>query len=40
MVLMTLAAKVWGRTKRKYPIYATKIAWGVVGVLFILFMLN
>jgi len=40
MVLMILAAKVWGWTKRKYPIYATKVAWGVVGVLFILFMLN
>lgn len=40
MVLMILAAKVWGWIKMKYPKYATKVAWGVVGVLFIIFLLS
>jgi len=40
MVLMILAAKFWGRTKKKFPTYATKVAWGVVGVLFIKFLLG
>ena len=40
MVLMILAAKVWGWTKSKFPIYATKVAWGVVGLMFIVFLLN
>lgn len=38
MVLMVLIAKLWGWTKRKFPSYATKVAWGVVGVLFIIFL--
>lgn len=40
MVLMILAAKAWGWTKMKYPNYASKAAWGVVGVLFIIFLLS
>jgi len=40
MILMVLVAKVWGWTKMKLPIYATKVAWGVVGVLFVIFLLN
>ncbi len=40
MVLMVLAAKFWGWTKRKFPIYARKVAWGVVGVLFVIFLLS
>jgi len=40
MVLMILAAKVWGWIKMKYPKYATKVAWGVVGVLFIIFLIS
>jgi uncharacterized membrane protein len=40
MILMILAAKVWGWTKMKFPKYATKVAWGVVGVLFVIFLLS
>jgi hypothetical protein len=40
MFLMVLVAKLWGWTKRKFPIYATKVAWGVVSLLFIIFLLN
>jgi hypothetical protein len=39
MVLMVLAAKLWSWTKMKFPKYATKVAWGVVGVLFIIFLI-
>ena len=38
MVLMVLVAKLWSWTKMKFPNYATKVAWGVVGVLFIIFL--
>jgi hypothetical protein len=40
MTLMILAAKIWGWTKMKFPNYAGKVAWGVVGVLFIIFLLS
>ena len=40
MVLMVLIAILWSRTKTKFPNYATKVAWGVVGVLFIIFLLS
>jgi uncharacterized membrane protein len=40
MVVMIIVAKIWGRTKMKFPKYAGKIAWGVVGVLFIKFLLS
>ena len=40
MALMILAAKIWGWTKLKFPKYAGKAAWGVVGVLFIIFLLS
>ncbi len=40
MTLMILAAKIWGWTKMKFPKYAGKIAWGVVVVLFIIFLLS
>ena len=40
MTLMILAAKIWGWTKMKFPKYAGKAAWGVVGVLFIIFLLS
>lgn len=40
MVLMVIVAKLWGWTKMKFPKNATKVAWGVVGVFFIIFLLN
>ena len=40
MVLMVLVAKLWSWTKMKFPKYATKVAWGVVGVLFIIFLVS
>jgi len=40
MVAMVLIAKIWGWTKKKFPTYAAKVAWGVVGVLFIIFLLS
>ncbi|MCW8813977.1 MAG: DUF1624 domain-containing protein [Ignavibacteriaceae bacterium] len=40
MIAMILVAKVWGWTKMKSPKYAGKVAWGVVGVLFIIFLLS
>ena len=40
MILMVLTAKLWSWTKMKSPNYATKVAWGVVGVLFIIFLLS
>lgn len=40
MVLMILVAKLWSRTKMNFPKYATKIAWGVVGVLFVIFLIS
>lgn len=38
--LMVLIAKIWGWTKMKFPVYATKVAWGIVGLLFIKFLLG
>lgn len=40
MVLMVLVAKLWVWTKMKFPNYATKAAWGVVGILFIIFLIT
>ena len=40
MILMILVAKVWGWTKMKFPKYAGKVAWGVVGLLFIKILLS
>jgi hypothetical protein len=40
MLVMILVAKVWGWMKMKSPKYTGKVAWGVVGVLFIIFLLN
>ena len=40
MVLMVLVSKLWSWTKMKFPNYATKVAWGVVGVLFIIFLVG
>jgi len=40
MFLMVLVAKLWGLTKKKYPNYATKVAWGIAGVLFMIFLLS
>jgi len=40
MIAMILIAKIWGQTKMKFPKYAGKVAWGVVGVLFIIFLLS
>ncbi len=40
MTLMIFAAKIWGWTKMKFPKYAGKAAWGVVGLLFIIFLLS
>ena len=40
MIAMVLVAKAWGWTKVKFPKYATKVAWGIVGVLFIIFLLS
>lgn len=40
MVLMVLVAKLWSWTKMKFPRYATKAAWAVVGVLFIIFLMS
>ena len=40
MVLMVLVAKLWSWTKMKFPKYATKVAWGVVGILFIIFLVS
>jgi uncharacterized membrane protein len=40
MFLMVLVAKLWGWTKKKYPSYATKVAWSIVGVLFLIFLLS
>jgi hypothetical protein len=40
MLVMILVAKVWGWTKMESPKYAGKVAWGVVGVLFIIFLLS
>jgi uncharacterized membrane protein len=40
MIVMVLVAKVWGWTKMKSPKYAGKVAWGVVGVLFIIFLMS
>lgn len=40
MVLMVLIAKLWSWTKMKFPKYATKVAWVVVGVLFIIFLVS
>ncbi|MDD1475207.1 hypothetical protein MEO41_28660, partial [Dolichospermum sp. ST_sed4] len=38
MALMILSARIWGWTKIKFPKYAGKVAWGIVGVLFIIFL--
>jgi len=40
MITMILVAKLWGWIKMKFPKYATKVAWGVVGVLFVIFLWN
>lgn len=40
MVLMVIVAKLWSWTKMKFPNYATKVAWGVAGVLFVIFLLS
>jgi uncharacterized membrane protein len=40
MIVMILVAKIWEWTKIKSPNYAGKVAWGIVGVLFIIFLLN
>jgi len=40
MIAMVLVAKAWGWTKIKFPKYATKVAWGIVGVLFIIFLIS
>jgi hypothetical protein len=40
MVLMVLVAKLWSWKKMKFPKYATKVAWVVVGVLFTIFLLS
>ena len=40
MVAMVLIAKIWGWTKMKFPKYAGKVAWGIVGLLFIKFLLS
>jgi len=40
MMLMLFSAKLWIWTKMKFPKYATKVAWGVVGVLFVIFLLS
>jgi hypothetical protein len=40
MALMIVVAKIWGWTKLKFLKYAGKIAWGVVGVLFIIFLVS
>jgi hypothetical protein len=40
MVSMVLIAKIWGWTKMKFPKYAGKVAWVVVGVLFVIFLLS
>jgi len=40
ITIMVLIAKIWGWTKMKYPNYAGKVAWGVVGVLFIIFLIS
>jgi uncharacterized membrane protein len=40
MLLMVLIAIIWSRTKMKFPKSATKVAWGVVGVLFVIFLLS
>jgi len=40
MFFMIVVTKLWGWTKRKFPFYATKVAWGVVGVLFMIFLLS
>jgi len=37
---MVYVAKLWGWTKKKFPVYATKVAWGTVGVLFMIFLLS
>jgi uncharacterized membrane protein len=40
MIVMILVAKAWGWTKIKSPKYAGKVAWGIVGVLFIIFLIS
>ena len=40
MLAMIITAKVWGWTKIKSPKYAGKVAWGIVGLLFIKFLLG
>jgi hypothetical protein len=40
MIAMVLVAKAWGWTKVKFPKYATKVAWGIVGILFITFLMS
>ena len=40
MLVMILVAKAWGLTKMKSPKYAGKVAWGIVGILFIIFLLS
>ena len=40
MLAMILAAKIWGWIKMKFPKYAGKVAWGIVGLLFLKFLLG
>jgi len=40
MLAMILVAKVWGWTKIKSPKYAGKVAWGIVGILIIKFLIG
>jgi len=40
MIVMILVAKIWGWTKMKSPKYTGKVAWGIVGLLFIIFLLS
>ena len=40
IILMILSAKIWGWTKMKFPNYAGKFAWGVVGILFVIFLIT
>jgi hypothetical protein len=40
MLAMIIAAKIWGRIKMKFPKYAGNVAWGIVGLLFLKFLLS
>jgi len=40
MLVIILVAKIWGWTKMKFPKFAGKVAWAIVGLLFIKFLLS